>query len=45
MAPASDVLHPGQDLVASCPKCGNEELEHKAVGAVKGLLAELRGKF
>ncbi|NLW04750.1 MAG: hypothetical protein GX029_05920 [Pseudomonadaceae bacterium] len=41
-APASDVLHPGQDLVASCPKCGNEELEHKAVGAVKGLLAEIR---
>lgn len=40
-APASDVLHPGQGFVDNCPKCGNEELEHKAVGPVKGLLADI----
>lgn len=41
-APHSDVMLRGQDFVSSCPKCSNEDLEHKEAGPVKGLLAELR---
>lgn len=41
-APRSDAFIEGHDYVSNCPKCGNSEMEHKAAGPVKGLLAELR---
>ena len=44
-APQGDVMLRGQDGVSSCPRCGNNQLEHKTAGPVKGFLAELREQF
>lgn len=40
-APLSDALIPGRDYVDACPKCGNNELQHKSGGPLKGFLAEV----
>ena len=37
-APNSDAIPPGT-LLAQCPKCGNQALEHKPAGVLKQLLA------